>query len=56
MLGGQSFVQPYLNQHVVQLKGYDEPARVWAGSFEDVQKLLTGHTRQSGQLHTGVSD
>ncbi len=39
-LGGKSFVTPYLNEHVVQLKGYDQPARVWAGSFEDVQNLV----------------
>ncbi len=50
LLGGKSFVQPYLNDRIVSLKGYDEPARVWAGSFEDLRKLLASHAEQRGQL------
>lgn len=56
LLGGISLVKPYLNDHVVQLKGYDQPANVWAGSFEDLRNLLSSHPKQSGPLHPGVSD
>src|ERR1700733_9204420 len=40
LLGGRSFVQPYLSDRLVTLKGYDQPAQVWAGSFDDLRKLL----------------
>lgn len=40
LLGGEPFAQPYLKEVLVPLKGYDRPAKVWAGSFESLRTLL----------------
>jgi hypothetical protein len=41
LLGGASFLKPSFQDHLLNLKGYDKPATVWAGSFEDLRKLLS---------------
>jgi len=39
-LGGTSVVQPFLQDRMVALKGYDQQAKVWAGSFADLRNLV----------------
>lgn len=39
ILGGASSAKPYLEEHSLEMKGYDKPVRVWAGSFADVRNL-----------------
>jgi len=48
LLGGPSSVIPYLRDHAVDMKGYDEPVEVWAGSFADVRDLVA--SRESSQV------
>jgi len=50
LLGGRSFVQPYLTDRLVTLKGYDQQAQVWAGSFEDLRKLLASQPWTSASV------
>jgi adenylate cyclase len=45
ILGGPESVSPPLQAHSIELKGYDQPARVWTGSFSDLRELLA----QAGQ-------
>jgi adenylate cyclase len=40
LLGKNLDVGRHFHDHVVELKGYDHPTRVWAGSFEDLKNLL----------------
>jgi adenylate cyclase len=55
LLGGKSFVQPYLSDRLVTLKGYDQPAKVWAGSFDDLRKLLANQPRTSASVAASES-
>ena len=55
LLGGKSFVQPYLSDRLVTLKGYDQPAKVWAGSFDDLRKLLASQPRTSASVTASES-
>jgi adenylate cyclase len=40
LLGGRSWAAAHLKEHSLEMKGYDAPATVWAGSFEDLRDLL----------------
>lgn len=40
LLGGQSFMRRSFQNHLLKMKGYEAPAPVWAGSFEDLRKFL----------------
>ena len=51
-LGETSLVQQYLSNHLLPLKGYEVAATIWAGSFEDVQKLLVSRAQQPGHRQT----
>lgn len=39
LLGGPSRVNPHLREQSVEMKGYEDPVRVWAGSFADAHAL-----------------
>jgi adenylate cyclase len=41
LLGGPSWASPQLQAHSIELKGYDQPAAVWAGTFAGLQDLLS---------------
>jgi len=43
LLGGIPFMRPSFSDHLIEMKGYDTPETVWAGSFEDLRKLLAVH-------------
>jgi adenylate cyclase len=40
LLGKDLVVSRYFRDHLLHLKGYDIPQGVWAGSFEDLRRLL----------------
>jgi len=40
LLGGAPFMRRAFQDHLLRMKGYDTPATVWAGSFEDLRKFL----------------
>lgn len=40
LLGGVPFMRRSFQDRLLEMKGYDKPATVWAGSFEDLRKLL----------------
>jgi adenylate cyclase len=39
LLGGDTRVNMHLREHSLELKGYEKPVPVWAGTFEDVRAL-----------------
>jgi len=51
LLGGASLMKLSFQEHLLKMKGYDEPTTVWAGSFEDLGKLLSG-CKQAGAAPT----
>lgn len=55
LLGGKSFVQPYLSDRLVTLKGYDQPAKIWAGSFDDLREFLASQPRTSASITASES-
>jgi adenylate cyclase len=55
LLGGKSFVQPYLSDRLVTLKGYDQPAKIWAGSYDDLRKFLASQPRTSASITASES-
>jgi adenylate cyclase len=40
LLGGDLFMRRSFQDHLLTMKGYDRPASVWAGSFDDLRKFL----------------
>lgn len=45
LLGGASSVDPYLREHSIQLKGYNRPARIWAGSYTNMREFIGSRQR-----------
>ncbi len=47
LLGKDFVISPYFRDHLLQVKGYDKPIAVSAGSFEDLRKLLAAQKAPS---------
>jgi adenylate cyclase len=44
LLGGASCISSHLREHSVEMKGYRDPVRVWAGSFADARAVRESRT------------
>ena len=47
ILGGASLMRRSFQDHLLKMKGYDAPATVWAGSFQDLRQFLGGISPRS---------
>jgi adenylate cyclase len=43
LLGKDAPIKQHFQNHLLQLKGYDRPTGVWAGTFEDLRTVLASH-------------